>query len=91
MADGEDQIAEIKKNLKEDKIVIGTKEVMRELQKGGLSKIFFASNPSAKTEGDISSYARVIGCPTEKLAIPNDELGTVCKKQFFISVVGIKK
>ena len=53
MADGEDQIAEIKKNLKEDKIVIGTKEVMRELQKGGLSKIFFASNPSAKTEGDI--------------------------------------
>jgi ribosomal protein L30E len=91
MADSAELIEEIKKNLKEEKVIIGTKEVMRALQKGELSKIIFASNPSTKSEGDIESYAKVLGCQTVKLEVPNDELGTVCKKQFLISVVGIRK
>jgi ribosomal protein L30E len=91
MANSEDPIDEIRRNLKEDKVVIGTNEVIKELRKGKIAKIFLASNPSPKTEGDIESAADLEGCPVEKVTVPNDELGTLCKKQFSISAVGIRK
>jgi ribosomal protein L30E len=86
-----DETSKIREMLKEDRLVIGSRAVMRELHKGNLEQIFIASNASAKIEGDLISHANAVKCPVQKLSIPNDELGMVCKRQFSIAAVGIKK
>ena len=91
MADAEDPIQEIKKAVKEEKLIIGAKEVMRMLRLGKAKKIFLAANPARRIENDIISHAQIFNCPVEKLEVPNDELGTICKRQFLISVVAVPK
>ncbi len=91
MADAENPIEEIRKGLKEKKLVIGANTVMRNLRAGKLKKIFLASNPPKTAEEDIVHYAKIAECPVAKLAIANDELGIICKKQFLVAVVGMLK
>ncbi|HLC96894.1 MAG TPA: ribosomal L7Ae/L30e/S12e/Gadd45 family protein [Candidatus Nanoarchaeia archaeon] len=76
---------EIKKLLKTDKLIVGTKETLKALRNGTLAKIFTSSN--CKT--DLSKYSQHV--PVTQLSIPNDELGVLCKKQFSISMIGMRK
>ncbi len=85
-----DAIAEIKKGIKEKKAVIGTAQAIEQLKLGRLQKVFLTSNCPQSVKKDIAHYSRMSNCKTEMLSIPNDELGVVCKKQFSISVLGIK-
>ena len=84
-------LAEIKKVLKTDKIIIGTKMVMKSLNQGKLDKIFISANCANDVEEDLSNHAKLSKLKVVKLALPNDELGVFCKKQFSISVLGITK
>jgi large subunit ribosomal protein L30e len=82
---------EIRKLLKSEKLVIGTDNTMKQLKKGKLQKILLASNCEEKTEKDIEYYAKMSETEVVKTDILNDELGTICKKPFSISVLGVLK
>jgi ribosomal protein L30E len=84
-------IEDIKKLLKTDKLVVGTERTIKNLKKGTLSKVFLSANCSENVENDISHYAKLAKVDVAKLKLPNDELGVLCKKQFLISVLGIAK
>jgi len=84
-------VDEIKKQLKSKMLVIGTDRALKALKKKELAKIFLASNAAESLVKDIEYYAPMSGVEVEKLSIPNDELGIVCKKPFSISAIGMKK
>lgn len=83
--------AEIKKMMKAGNIIIGTERALKSLKLGKIQKIFLSSNCPAKIEKDINYYAWMAGAEAVKLEYPNDELGTICKKPFSISVLALLK
>lgn len=80
---------EIKKNLKTDKLVIGTDKTVKLLKLGKLAKVFIANNTPEITENDLNYYSRINNVEISKLKIDNEELGVLCKKPFSISVIGL--
>ena len=86
-----DIVAEIKKLVKEERIVIGADETIKGLRTGRFEKIYLASNCSDKIKEDISHYADIAGVEVVDTGVANDELGDVCKKPFSISVMGLLK
>lgn len=85
-----DSIAEIKKALQAKKAVIGTNRVIKQLKLGKLEKVFLTSNTSKDIKESIKYYAKLSKTKVIQLKQPNEELGTICKKPFAISVLGIK-
>ena len=85
-----DAITEIKKGIKDKKVLIGTARTIKNLKLGRLQKVFLTSNCPASVKSSVEHYSKLSNCKIEQLDIPNDELGVVCKKQFSISVLGLK-
>lgn len=83
--------AEIKKMLKSGNVIIGTERAIKSLRLGKVEKIFLSSNCPQKVEKDMGYYASLSGAELQKLEYPNDELGTICKKPFSISVIALTK
>lgn len=83
-------VDEIKKLLKSKVLIIGADRVLKALKKKELAKIFLASNASEALVKDVEYYASLSKVEVEKLDLPNDELGVVCKKPFSISAIGMK-
>ena len=84
-------IDEIKKLIKTDKLVMGTKSTIKNLREGKLAKVVLSSNCPEDVEEEITNFADLTKVNVTKINIPNDELGVLCKKQFLISVLGIYK
>ncbi len=82
---------EIKKFMKEKRLVIGTNLTMDKLRKGALDKIFVSSNCNENTFETLKAYTKVSGVKLETLKANSSELGTLCKKQFSIAVLGVLK
>lgn len=82
---------ELKKMLGSEKLIFGGEESLKTLRKGGLSSIIFSQNPKPELKKDIEKYAEISSVTIEILDVPNDELGTICKKPFPISTIGIRK
>ena len=85
------ELEEIKKNLKSDKLVIGTSSCIKNLKLGKLSKIFVSSNTPQTTVLDIKQYKKLTDIDFIQLDVPNDELGMFCKKPYSVSVIGLLK
>jgi len=83
-------VDEIKKLLKSKVLIIGADRVLKALKKNELAKVFLASNTHDALLKDIEYYASLAKVEVEKLDIPNDELGVVCKKPFSIAAIGLK-
>ena len=84
-------IDEIKKEIKIGKLVIGTRSSLKELKNGKLRKVFLSSNCPDNIKTEVHKLGQVFSTEIEVLTVPNDELGTICKKQFSISIIGEKK
>ena len=84
-------IEEIKKLLKTENLVIGADRTLKALRNNELVKVFLASNAPERLVKDVEYYASITKIDVEKLNIPNDELGVVCKKPFLITCIGMKK
>lgn len=82
---------EFKKFIGTDKLIIGTKRTMKALRHADVAKIFLANNCPEMLVEDIEHYASFSDIPVEKLAVACDELGSVCKKPFMVSVVTLLK
>ena len=84
-------IEQIKKLLKTNSLVLGTDNTLKALKNKELVKVFLAQNAPEKMAEDVGYYASIAGAEVEKLDVPNDELGVICKKPFAIACIGMKK
>jgi len=85
------EIDDIKKLLKSKNLVIGTQRTMRYLKTGKLSKVYISSNCPAEIKEDIKYYSELSSTPVVELEQSNEEIGILCKKPFFISVLSVLK
>ena len=91
MSDRQEHIAEIKKLLGDTKLVIGIDRTLKGLRNNTISKVFLASNCPKDTKADISHHSALGNVEVIDLEMTNEELGDICKKPFFIMVIGILK
>lgn len=82
---------QIKKIVKEDKVVIGSERTLKNLKLGKISKVLISSNCPARVEKSIMHYSALSGAEAVKLKYANEELGVICKKPFSISMLGVLK
>ncbi len=84
-------VTEIKGLLKEKKLVIGTEMTLKKILLGKIERVFLSSNCPENVRGDIDYYSKINKFNVSELKYPNDELGSICKKPFSISVLGVLK
>ncbi len=82
---------EIKKLLDSDKMILGLKRTMKNLKKSKVGKVILASDCPEGFKEDIEYYGKFANVVIEKATMPCDELGTICKKPFPVTVIGILK
>ena len=82
-------IRDLKNYLKTDKVVLGTEKTVKLLKSGAAEKVFLSSNCPEDVKKDIEYYAKLSGAVLVYLNQPNDELGTLCKKPYSVSVLSI--
>jgi len=84
-------IEEIRKLLGSEKLLLGTDRTLKALRNGTLKKIYFASNVDKKVKEDVEYYKELSDFEVVELKENNVDLGTICKKPFSISVIGLIK
>lgn len=72
-----------------EKLVFGTERVLKLMKNDKLEKIYLSENCREDVKIIIGMYGKKI--EVVNLAVPNTELGVICKKPFSISAVGVKK
>ena len=83
-------IKEIREALKKDIVIIGKERTLKALKLGKLSKVYLASNCPKELRDDLIHYGKLANVELVDLEYDNEELGVFCKKQYFISVLGVK-
>jgi len=81
----------IKEALKKEKIVIGTKSVLKEMKHGRLAMAIYASNTPKSSVRDLGHYSSVSKIDIESLSQDSAHLGGLCGKPFNVLMVGIRK
>jgi ribosomal protein L30E len=79
-------LEEVKKALKENKLVYGQDRTMKMIRSGKATHIFLASNCPAVIKQEMKKLADISKIAITELKETNEELGTICKKTFSISV-----
>ena len=82
---------DIKKLVKEKKVIIGAERTIKNLKLGRIDKVIMSSNCAESTLEDIGYYAGLSSTETVKVGYNNEELGVICKKPFSISVISVIK
>ncbi len=80
-------LADLKKAVKEEKLVFGTDRTLKMIRKSNAKKVFISSNCPKQVRDDIKHYASIAEIEVNELKEPNEELGIICKKPFSISVL----
>ena len=79
---------ELRQALKDNKVIIGTDRVLKKVRIGKLSIVYLASNCPQVVREDVKHYSKLYNIKVNELKENNEELGTICKKHFSISVLG---
>lgn len=87
----DEDIEEIRKLLKTKKLVIGTEKTLKNIKLGKVATVFLSANCPEKIAEDIDYYKKMGDFKVIKLKYSNDELGAICKKPFFISMLFVLK
>ncbi len=82
---------ELKKLLEEKKLVLGTDRTVKLLKRGGLKKVVVSKNCPEQVLKVLERYTSISGVELQKVGYTNERLGTLCKKPFLISVIGVLK
>jgi large subunit ribosomal protein L30e len=85
------KVLELRKLIKEKKLLVGTDRTLKALKLGNIEKVFMAANCADKLKDDIKHYSKLSKASVSQLRYPNDELGILCKKPYSISVLGLLK
>ena len=82
---------EIRKALKEKKVVMGSRSVIRGIKNNSFSEVVLAGNCPEGTRTDIGRYAGLSGVAVKPFEGNSAQLGQVCGKPFNILLIGIRK
>ncbi|MEK6856725.1 MAG: ribosomal L7Ae/L30e/S12e/Gadd45 family protein [Nanoarchaeota archaeon] len=85
------KIDKLKKDLLENsgKLVFGTERSLNLLKNDRLKAIYIASNCMDAVKSGVKQYSKDV--EIIDLEATNSEVGVVCKKPFFVSVIGLTK
>ena len=86
-----DNISEIKKLLAAGQLIIGFDRTAKLLRRGKIAKVFFSNNCAPTLKHDLKYYCELGKITCTELDKNSEELGTICKKPFPISVIGVSK
>ncbi len=89
--DNKEGMKEIKEKQIQKKLVIGKEKVLKGLKEEKLSKVFLSSNCPDDVKKDLLYYAELVDVPVMVLELNNEELGVLCKKNFFAAAVAVLK
>jgi len=78
---------DLKKDLKEKKMILGAGRTLKKLRAGKLKKVYLAKNCRKDIAEDIIKYGKLNDVEVVKLNSTNEELSVLCKKPFSISVL----
>lgn len=82
---------EIRKLLGSDRLIIGTDRVLKSARKGDAARIILANNAPETLRRELARYKELgAAFELEEAGMPNNELGTLCKKPFSIAVIAIR-
>lgn len=79
----------IRKRIEKGDVTVGTKETLLNLKLGKLEAVYVTANCPKSVVEELKHNAGNV--KVTELKEKNDELGVLCKKPFFISVVGLLK
>ncbi len=82
---------EIREAMKEKRLVIGSRSVMKGVKGGSVKNVVFASNCPENTKKDLEYYASGSFVAIKEFSGSSLQLGELCGKPFNILLVGIKK
>jgi large subunit ribosomal protein L30e len=82
---------EIKKALKDKRLIIGSRSVLKEARFGRLGSLVYASNTPKSAVNDIQRYAGIAGIDVQEFPGNSVQLGELCGKPFAVLLLGIAK
>jgi large subunit ribosomal protein L30e len=82
---------EIKEAIKEKKIIIGSRTVMKGVKRGHVTSLIYASNCPEGMMKDLAYYSKSNFVAIKEFGGSSLQLGEACGKPFNVLVVGIKK
>ena len=83
------QILELKELVNSGNAVIGNNKVIAAIKDGSIQRVLLAKNAPQELKDDAKYYANLANIEFVELEQDNEELGVICKKNFFIAIIGI--
>ena len=81
----------VRRALSEEKVVIGVKSVVSNLQKDGLEYVIYAKNSPKELLDDVKYYSKFAKVNLVEFDGFGDKLSVLVKKPFLISFIGVLK
>ena len=81
----------IKKAMKEKKLVIGSRNVIKNIKTKNVVYVICSNNCKEDVMNDLKYYSKNFGVEIEKFKGNSRQLGEICGKPFNIMLLGIKK
>jgi len=82
---------DIKGWITEGRLILGTETTLKHIRKGAVEQVLVSANCEEKALETLQTYCGMQNIPLHKAPVQNDELGTICKKPFSVSVIAVKK
>ncbi len=82
---------QIKDAIKNDKLIIGSRTVLKNLKNEMLESVVYASNCPEELIKDLNHYSKVSSIKLEEFNGNSVQLGELCGKPFRILIIGMKK
>jgi large subunit ribosomal protein L30e len=79
-------LSSLKAALKDGKVVFGTEKTFKALKNNKVTEVFVSKNCPDEFKESIEYYGKLNKIKVSMLDIFNDELGSICKKPFSVSV-----
>ena len=80
-------VEKLKKALKEKEILFGENTTLKNIKKGKVKVVFLADNCKQSVRETVAEYANNASIEIIELDVNAAEVGTICKKQFPISIL----
>ena len=85
----DEDMKELRTLIQAGKAIVGADRTLKSLREKKIAKVFLARNCPQKVRDDLEHYAGLAEVPIIETGMSNEEFGIFCKKNFFVSVVGI--
>jgi large subunit ribosomal protein L30e len=82
---------DIKDAVKNKKLLIGTRETIKNMKSGNLKKVIYSSNLPEDTKRDLNHHVSLSKIELEEFKGDSKKLGETCGKPFAILIMGIRR